>query len=262
MKFSRLMILGAVLGLFLLIACFSSVTTITAGHRGVKTVWGKVTGEPLTEGLYFTSPFSTSIYQMNIQSRPLSEKSVAYTKDVQTANISYVVTYSLDGTKAGELFETVGIDFAEKIIPQAVLGSLKNAVGQFEAVEIISHRQTVRQEIQKELADLLKPRGIIVEDFQMTDLQFTKEFDNAVEAKVVAIQKADQARNETVSVQERAKQVVITANADAQAMKIKSDALSQNQNLVAYEAVKKWDGALPHYMTGGAPLPFLNVTQK
>jgi 4-diphosphocytidyl-2C-methyl-D-erythritol kinase len=42
-------------------------------------------------------------------------------------------------------------------------------------------------------------------------------------------------------------------------MKIKSAALSQNKNLVEYEAVLKWDGKLPEMMMGGGSVPFINL---
>lgn len=258
MSFTKGAILAVVLGFLALVASCSSVTTVETGHRGVKTVFGKVEGDPLPEGIYFTSPFTTSIHEIDIRTQKYEDKTEVYTKDVQTATVMYTVNYSVKGDQAGELFKTVGKEYADKLIPQAVQGALKNATGQFEAVDIISNRENVRIAVETTLRNTLSPRGLVIEGFQLTDVSFTKEFDAAVEAKVIAIQKADQARNNTVQVQEEGKQTIITANADAQAMKIKSEALSQNQNLVAYEAVLKWDGKLPDQMLGNA-VPFLNV---
>lgn len=48
--------------------------------------------------------------------------------------------------------------------------------------------------------------------------------------------------------------------AEAESMKIRSAALSQNANLVQYEAVMHWDGKLPVYMTGS--VPFINIGNK
>ena len=47
------------------------------------------------------------------------------------------------------------------------------------------------------------------------------------------------------------------AKAEAESMRIRAQALAQNKNLVEYEAVQKWNGALPTY-TGGA-MPFIQV---
>jgi len=62
-------------------------------------------------------------------------------------------------------------------------------------------------------------------------------------------------------VQEEAKQRVISAQAEAKSMEIRANALSQNKNLVEYEAVQKWDGKLPQYTLGGA-MPFISVGGK
>lgn len=254
-------VIGVALVLLALVSSCSSVTIVDTGYRGVKTVFGKVEGEPLSEGIYFTSPFTTSIHKVRIQTQKDSGKTEVYTKDVQTASVQYAVNYSVKGSEAGTLYRTVGEQYAETLIPQAVQGALKNAAGKWEAVDMIAHRENVRTEVEKNLTEILSPRGITVEGFQLTDVEFTKEFDAAVEAKVVAIQRADQARNQTVQVKEQAQQTIISAQADAQAMKIKSEALSQNQNLVQYEAVQKWNGKLPDTMLGDS-VPFISINNK
>lgn len=258
MNIIQIAVTSAVLGLLAIVASCSSVNVVETGHRGVKTVFGKVEGDPLPEGIYFTSPFTTSIHQIDIRTQKLESSTEIYTKDVQTATVKYAVNYSVKGDQAGELFKTVGNTYAEKLIPQAVQGALKNAAGKWEAMEVINHRENVRSEVENNLREILAPRGLVVEGFQLTDVAFTKMFDDAVEAKVVAIQRADEAKNTTVQVTEQAKQRVIAAQADAQAMKIKSEALSQNQNLVQYEAVQKWNGVLPEYMMGSAT-PFISI---
>lgn len=262
MNFTTGVVTASVLALVALVASCSSVTVVETGHRGVKTTFGKVEGAPLPEGIYFTSPFTTNIHQVDIRTQKLEDKSEVYTKDAQTSTIKYAVNYSVKGDQAGELYKTVGSDFAEKLIPQVVQGGLKNAAGKWEAIDIISHREDVRMEVEAALKTSLAERGIIVEGFQMTDVAFTQAFDKAVEAKVIAIQNADQAKNTTVQVREQANQRVIAADADAKAMQIKSAALSQNQNLVAYEAVQKWNGELPTYMLGNGTLPFINVGKQ
>ena len=45
------------------------IHTVDTGHRGIKTSFGQVEGPPLTEGLYFVNPFTTSIMQMDVRDR-------------------------------------------------------------------------------------------------------------------------------------------------------------------------------------------------
>lgn len=77
---------------------------------------------------------------------------------------------------------------------------------------------------------------------------------------MIAEQKAQEAVNNTKRIKEEAEQKVISAKAEAEAMEIKSEALSKNKGLTEYEAVQKWDGKLPQYMLGGAT-PFINLNK-
>ena len=76
--------------------------------------------------------------------------------------------------------------------------------------------------------------------------------------KVTAIKKAIEEQNRTKQIQEQAKQTVLTAQASAESMRIRANALQQNARLVEYEAVQKWDGKMPQYMLGGG-VPFINI---
>ena len=101
------------------------------------------------------------------------------------------------------------------------------------------------------------------------DLGFHDEFEKAVEAKVKAEQDAARVKNQTVQVEEEAKQSVIKAQAEADStlarakaeaasIQIRAQALSQNQRLVEWEAIQKWNGTLPQYMLTNT-MPFLNL---
>ena len=58
--------------------------------------------------------------------------------------------------------------------------------------------------------------------------------------------------------QEEARQKIIASEAEAKSMAIRAQALTQNKNLVEYEAVQKWDGKLPQYMMGNS-VPFVHL---
>lgn len=94
--------------------------------------------------------------------------------------------------------------------------------------------------------------------FQLIDIDYSKKFEGAIEDKVIAEQKAQEAVNNTRRVTEEANQQVITAKAEAEAMEIKAAALAKNKGLTEYEAIQKWDGKLPQYMFGGS-VPMVNI---
>lgn len=245
------------------IACMLSLAAceqIDVGHRGVKTTFGEVDMKlgSLPEGLYFYNPFTSSIVEMDTKLQRWESTANTYTKDVQQADIKYVVNYHLDPDNAHIMYKTVGKNWAANLLSQATEGILKQVVGQYEAVDLIEHRGKATEEIQTKLRTSLKPNLVILDRIELVNIQYQKVFEHAVEEKVVAVQKAVEEKNRTQQTIEQAKQQIISAEAQAKSMSIRANALTANAKLVEYEAVQKWDGKMPQYMLGGAT-PFINV---
>lgn len=246
--------------LLLLTGCGFEV--VDTGRRGIEVTFGKVVGEPLPEGLHFYNPLTSDIVEIDVREQKLEGETECFTRDTQTVKIKFAMTYYPKKESVHQLYQQFGRDYADKIVGQVVLGSVKDAVGQYIADELVQSREKVKAVAQQELTTNLASRGITVTRLDFVNLDFDEAYEKAVEAKVVAIQKAAEAKNKTVEVEENAKQTILSAKADAESMRIKSQALAQNKGLVEFEAVKKWDGVLPVNMYGSAPVPFLNLGSK
>jgi regulator of protease activity HflC (stomatin/prohibitin superfamily) len=236
---------------------------VNTGYRGVKTRFGKVDGPTLEEGLHFYNPFTSSIVEMDVRIQRLDQEVVAYTKDVQNVSIKYSVNFFPEKTAMHELYQNVGMNWAFKLIPQILEGTIKEIVGTYEAVKLINNRNKAVSEIKALVTQRLTEKAITTTNFELTNFDFNNAFENAVEAKVIAIQTAEEAKNKTVRIKEEADQKVIAAKAEAESMRIRARALTQNKSLVEYEAVQKWDGKLPEIMAGGGgAVPFINIGKK
>lgn len=247
-----------VLAMFGLTACGMEV--VDTGNRGIETRFGAVQGEPLPEGLHFYNPFTSSITEYSVQQEKWAEKTSIFTKDTQRVDVAFAVVYNADPKHVHTLFRDVGrlSELETKIIKPIVLGSIKDAIGSVIADELVMKREVVTKQAMQEVVENLAAKHVVVSDLQFTDLDFDDAYERAVEQKVVAIQDAQRAKNETVRIEEQAKQTVKTAEAQATAMRIQSAALSQNKGLVEYEIAKKWDGKLPQYMLGNS-VPLLDL---
>lgn len=247
--------------LFLTACGFEVVDT---GYRGIETNMGQVVGEPKSEGLYFYNPLTSNIVEYQVREDKYEDKTVAFTKDTQQVSISFTIIWKPNDKQVHTLYKEVGQTGAveEKILKPIVLGSLKDAIGQLIADDLVSKRDVAAKAALVSVQDALKERHIIITDLQLTNLDFDPQYAKAVEEKVVALQLAQKAKNETARIQEEARQTVETAKAQAEAMRIKSAALQQNKNLVEYEAVLKWDGKLPEMMMGNGSVPFINLNTK
>ena len=140
-----------------------------------------------------------------------------------------------------------------------VLGTLKEVVGKWDAVDLISNRDKAANTAFDQIRANLAERNVEVSRFEITDIAYTREFENSVEQKVIAQQKAIEEQNRTKQIEEQARQKVLSAEAEAKSIQIRAQALEQNAKLVEWEAVQKWNGVLPQYMMGSTT-PFINLT--
>lgn len=235
------------------------VAIVDTGHRGVQTKFGAVVSDSLPEGLYFYNPVTSSMAKMDARIQRWDDESQTYTRDVQQAMVSFTMNYRMDGTKAHVLFENVGRDWDNRLVPHVVHEEIKRVIGLYEAEGLVANREKAAREIESKVIETLAPRHVIVTSFQLTNVDFTEEFERAVEAKVVAQQRAIEEQNRTRQIQEQANQKVISATAEAESMTIRAAALERNASLVQWEAVQKWNGVLPQYMLGGGAVPFINL---
>jgi regulator of protease activity HflC (stomatin/prohibitin superfamily) len=243
----------------LLVGCGYEI--VDTGHRGIKVSLGEVVGEPLPEGLHFYNPLTSDVREFNVREEKWESQTAIFTRDTQQVTVEFAVTYYADPKFVNTIYREVGDEAAltEKIIRPVALGSLKDAIGQVIADELVSKRETVTKSALAEVKENLAARHVVVTDLQFTNLDFDDAYEQAVEAKVVATQHAQKAVNETVTIREKAKQTVLSAEAEANAMRIKTQALSQSKGLVEFEAVQKWNGVLPVNIYGSAPIPFLSL---
>ncbi len=250
----------AIIGLTLFLL-LNPVVIIDTGHRGIRVRYGQVIGEALEEGIKFKTPFVDTIIEFDTRTRKTEESSSTYTKDVQQVDIGYVLQYNLKRTAVGEVYREVGTEYETILLAPALNGAIKEAVGKWDAVDLVENRDKAADQILEKLKIDLDPKGITISGFEITNLKFDAQFEEAVEKKVTAVQRAEEAKNKTVQVQEEANQKIIAAKAEAEAMRIKTQALAASPTLVQYEAVQKWDGHLPQQMVPGGAVPFINLKQ-
>ncbi len=263
---SKFKILGSAttIVVFLLIVfllMFNPIAIVGVGERGVKVTLGKTSATSYGEGVHFVTPFISHMHKMDVKTVKSNISTMAQSKDIQQAKIVYVVNYNLMPDYAPKMYREVGKDYLNVIISPTVEGIVKDVIGKWNAQDIVANREKVASEILSKLREDLGAKYINVSDFQITEIQYSNAFEQAIENKVTAEQDALKAKNVTIQVQEEARQKVIAAEAEAKSMAIRAQALTQNKALVEYEAVKKWDGKLPEYMLGNS-VPFINLNKK
>jgi regulator of protease activity HflC (stomatin/prohibitin superfamily) len=257
----------------------SSFRTVDTGHIGILTSFGKVTGDELQPGLHNINPLTEGITQMSVQVQKDVADAESASSDLQQTQTQVAVNYHLDPAYVFDLYRNVGVNYADVLIDPAIQESIKATTAQYTAVQLVQRRAVAKAALEQALRARLAVYHIIVDNVNLTNFQFSDAFNKAIEAKQVASQqvlteqqKLDalkiSAQRQVVEAENQARAQVASANGDAQSNIIRAKASAQAQRLqqasltplfVQYQAILRWNGALPAYNGGNGPIPFVTV---
>ncbi|MHB1643925.1 MAG: prohibitin family protein [Acidithiobacillus sp.] len=239
-----------------LLAIGMSVTTIGPGQRGVLMNFDAVQPGVLNPGLHFLIPVMQHVAKIDVRVQKYSVPETAASKDLQDVETTAAVNWHILPQDSEWVYQHLGREKAveQNILAPDVANAVKAVTAKYNAEDLIVHRDEVRAGIENMVKQNLLPYHIVVDSVNITNFAFSPEFSAAIERKQVAQQKALQATYELQRATVQAKQKVVTATAEARAMKLKE--VSVTPDLIQWEAVQKWNGKLPHIMAGGN-LPFL-----
>ena len=195
----------ALLALIVIITVFSSFYTIKSTERGVLSTFGKISPGVIEDGLHVKIPFIQTIKKVNVQQKKFDGKENSYTRDVQTSEVQYTINYDLVRENVNNLIKNVGDDYHNRIVVPFIRSAMKEAFGNFAATEIVENRDAVRREIESALRKTLDSNYFINVQFQLVDIDFDDDFENAIKEKQVAEQQALKAKNVTIQIEEQSR---------------------------------------------------------
>ena len=237
--------------LMAIITFFNSFKTIPTGYVGVKTRFGEVQNTMLSEGINTKVPYIEKIVKIDCRTQKCEYTMEASSKDLQKiSNIQIAVNYNVDKGKANSLYREVGKDFKSVIIEPTIYESVKQGMSQYTAEELITKRSEVSNVIVKLLTEKLGEKGIMITALNITDLSFSKEFDEAIEKKQVTEQQTQQAKYELEKAKVENEKKVENAKAEAEVMKsqnreITDKTLELKKLEIQEKLISKWNGVLP-----------------
>lgn len=254
---TKLYTLGFVTGIILIILgfVFKPFVTVPAGHRGVVTHFGAVQEEVKGEGFHFVMPIYTKVTDVEVRTQKIETEADSASKDLQSVNTTVALNFHLEPTEVNHIYQDVGTEYRTRIIDPAIQESVKAATAQFTAEELITKRPDVKKAIKQEMADRLRPRNIIIDDFSIVNFSFSQEFDKAIEAKQTAEQQALKAERDLERIKLEAQQKIERAKAEAESLRIQKEELTPQ--LLQLRWVEKWNGEVPQYW--GQASPFIGL---
>jgi regulator of protease activity HflC (stomatin/prohibitin superfamily) len=257
-KLSIGLIVGVVAAFFLLIVVWP-FGIVDAGERGILLRWGAVTGKVFNEGLFVRVPFMDRVSIMDVKIQKEEVIATAASKDLQTVESKVALNYHVDPMRVANIYQEIGVSYNIRLIDPALQESIKSTTAKYTAEELITRREEVRDAIKAHLVAKLEPRGILIDDFNIVDFQFSASFNQAIELKVTAEQSALAAKNKLEQIKFEAEQQVAEAQGKAEALRIESSALQSSPQILQLRALEKWDGRLPTVMGAGVT-PFVDIS--
>lgn len=248
-------LLGLVGLLCIVVGVFGATfITIPAGNRGVLLQFNAVQGV-LSDGPHFITPFIQSVEVVEVRTQKETADAAAASKDLQMVQTKVAINFHIDPSGVGKLFQSVGRDFATRIIDPATQETVKAVVANYTAEELINRRSEVKTQIDSALGDRLKAYNIIVEQggVSLTNFEFSAEFNKAIEQKQVAQQSAEQQKYVLQKAKLEADTAIATAKGRAEAAQLEAAALNAQGGgkVLAKAWIEKWDGHLPTVASGG-----------
>lgn len=257
----------AIFAIFAIITFFNSFKTIPTGYVGVKTQFGKVQETMLNEGMNTKVPYIEKIVLIDCRTQKCEYTMEASSKDLQkVTNIKIALNYNVDKTKANQLYKDVGVDFKSVIIEPTIFESVKQGMSQYTAEQLITERSAVSNVIVKLLEERLSSKGIIVTALNITDLNFSAEFDAAIEKKQITEQQTQQAKYELEKAKVENEKKVENAKAEAEVMSLQNSQITE-QTLrlkeleIQEEFIEKWNGVMPTTMLNDNISTMMNIGQ-
>jgi regulator of protease activity HflC (stomatin/prohibitin superfamily) len=235
------------------------------GHRAViYNLGGGVNPVERGEGLSLVVPYVQTARMVNIRTQVFLAEVLPQSSDLQEVTVPIAANFHVNGTRAAELYQSVGLAYTETVIAPAVFQLVTQEVGQFKAIDFAKSRALLAKAVHTALRDRLSKYGIIVESVNIKDAIFQPEFRTAVQNKIIAEQKAAEAQRlievataEAQAVRERAAgdrdAAIFRAEGQRQAIADVAAALGFTPaEYLRWVILTAWNGLLPSTLVGDA----------
>lgn len=274
---------GLLVMVFLVVAVlFSSVSAgmvfINPEERGIVISALQPNGyraEALTPGLRWVIPFFESVvtYPISRQTYTMSiapgegavkgdDSITARTQDGQELLVDASIIYAIDPNKIISVHIFWKNTYIDNLIRPQARGAIRDVISQYGVQDVVSTKRVeMTDKIRTQLAEKLSENGMILLDFIVRNLTFSKEYAASVEQKQIAEQQAQQAKFVVESKKQEAEQArqiaqgaadaavirakgdadarLLQADAEAKALNLIAGALKDNTNLLSYQYITK-----------------------
>ncbi len=265
--------------IILILVVFDGFFLVPAGHVGVMFDYtrGGVLDTERGEGVQFKIPIiqKATIFDTRTQEYTMSiaagegykyenDAIEARSKDGQVVFVDGTVLYHIGKQDASVVYQTLGRerDVVSKVVRPKARETVREVVGRFNSLDLVSEKRAeISEQINEELSEAFAIDNVTMEEFVIRNVTFSVEFAAVIEQKEVARQNIITAEYKKQEAEQLKQKKIIEAEADAESIRLKGDALRSNPEVIQLEFVQKmaddinW-GVLPDNI-----VPLMNLGQ-
>jgi len=227
-------------------ACY----TVNPGERGIVVTMGKITAGPVTEGLGFKMPVISRVERISIKQQSQELASSCYSSDLQQMAIHVRVIYRIPESSVVPIFQNYAGNPFDAYVAPRVHESLKEATATRSAEKIVKEREDIRK-LAIELTKAKLGNLIVLEDLALQNIDLSSQLEQAIEQKMVQEQEAAKSKFIQQRAEVEAQTAIIKAKGEAEAIRIRGDALTKNPKLIELQMIEKWNGEAPQTVVSG-----------
>ncbi|CCF51427.1 hypothetical protein NDA18_005076 [Ustilago nuda] len=180
-----------------------------------------------SEGTHFLVPWLQKAILYDVRIKPRNISTTTGSKDLQMVSLTLRVLSRPDIQHLPKIYQSLGADYDERVLPSIGNEVLKATVAQFDAAELITQREVVSARIREDLLKRAREFNIVLEDVSITHMTFGQDFTKAVEQKQIAQQDAERAKFIVEKAEQERQASVIRAEGEAEAAQTISRALEK-----------------------------------
>lgn len=172
------------------VAIANLFTVIPAGTVGVVDFLGSVSDNTLKAGVNVVNP-AARVIKFNIKTQEIKEVMNVPSKEGLSVQLEISLMYKLNPDKANEIYKTIGANYREVILLPQFRSVVRGVTARYEAKALYTaSREKLAGEIISDLAKLVAPRGITIEEAPLRQIALPARLTKSIEEKLQAEQES------------------------------------------------------------------------
>ena len=253
-----------------LILVSQSVVVIPTGYSGVKTTFGQIHERTVPNGINFKIPFIQSVEKVNNKQQDIEFDDKVWSETKARTAVYFenvTVTYRINPEKSAWVYANVS-SYRENLVTENLVASaIKSTSKELTDIDVTNRsiiEPRAMENIQKALDEKYGENVVMVNKVVINNADFDESYNEAIASKQKATLEAEQQAIENQKAIDKAladaevKKTQAEAEAEAERIRAQGQAdanrtlqESLSKEVLEYEKLQKWDGALPKFVGDG-----------